>query len=57
MAAPYVSHDGTVYTDTDIMHPDPNGCSHEGANSCPTCDHDRYYARKHRDVCPWFAED
>ncbi len=57
MAEPCVSHDGTVYTDTDIMHPDPKGCTHEGANSCPTCDHDRYYATKHGAVCPWYEKE
>jgi nitrite reductase/ring-hydroxylating ferredoxin subunit len=57
MADPYISWDGTVYTDTDIMHPTSEGCSHQGANSCPTCDFDRYYARKHGAVCPWHEEE
>jgi len=53
MSEPYVSHDGTVYTDGHILHPRPEGCSHEGANVCPTCDFDRYYAGKYGADCPW----
>ena len=57
MSTPYTSMDGTVYTDTDIMHPNPNDCTHAGANTCPTCDFDRHFANKHRELCPWFSGD
>lgn len=53
----FVSHDGTVYADGDILHRDSVRCSHAGVNACPVCDFDRYYAHKHREVCPWFNED
>lgn len=55
MAAPYVAHDGTVYTDNHILHAKPNRCTHSGAHACATCDHDGYYAAYYPDVCPWSA--
>lgn len=53
MSDKHVSHDGTVYTDIAIMHPNTRDCSHEVPNVCAFCDFDRYYAARHRDVCPW----
>jgi hypothetical protein len=29
-------------------------CPHKNDNACAFCDHDRYYAHKHRHMCPWF---
>lgn len=57
MAEPYISYDGTVYTDTDILHPNARACPHSNNHACPTCDHDSYYARKHRAVCPWYETE
>lgn len=31
-------------------------CSHANNDSCPTCDFDRYYARKYPNECPWADE-
>lgn len=53
MADPYLSHDGTVYTDRNIFHPTSEFCTHEGSHACPTCDFDGFYAARFPEVCPW----
>lgn len=32
-------------------------CPHMNDNTCPTCDFDRYYAKKYPNECPWAEKE
>jgi hypothetical protein len=46
--------DFVIAPDGDKLWLDNRKCPHSNENACSFCDHDRYYAHKHRSGCPWW---